>query len=113
MTLTNREGGKSLVEKEHKEILTILGAEFEDLSADISKKLDINGGVKVNKLHAGKLRKHTDMRVGFIITKVDGQEVHSVNALIKALEQKDGGVMLEGVYEDIPGVYYYAFGIGM
>lgn len=112
VTLNNREGGKTLVEKEHKEVLTILGADFETLDANAAKKLDIDGGVKVKKLYAGKLRKYTDMREGFIVTKVDGRMVKSVDELIDALEGKKGGVMLEGVYEDIPGEYYYAFGLG-
>ena len=29
-----------------------------------------------------------------------------------ALENKEGGVMIEGIYEDIPGKQYYAFGLG-
>jgi serine protease Do len=31
--------------------------------------------------------------------------------LLKALKGKSGGVMLEGKYEDVPGEYYYAFGM--
>jgi len=44
---------------------------------------------------------------------VDGQKVKSVDELVNALENKEGGVLLEGVYEDIPGEYYYAFGMGV
>lgn len=51
------------------------------------------------------------MQKGFIITKLDGKKVKTVDDLIKALEGKKGGVMLEGVYEDIPGDYFYAFGL--
>jgi len=112
VTLNNREGGKGLYEKEHKEVLTILGGDFENVDEEIAKKLDIDGGVKVKRMFAGKLGKYTDMREGFIITKVDGQVVKSVDDLVSALESKKGGVMLEGVYEDIPGEYYYAFGLG-
>ncbi|RMG21030.1 MAG: Do family serine endopeptidase [Bacteroidetes bacterium] len=111
VVLNNRDGGKGLLKKEHKEVLSVLGAEFETLDKDTAKKLDIEGGVKVKKLYAGKLRKYTDMREGFIITKVDGQVVKSVDDLVKALEGKKGGVMLEGVYEDLPGEFYYAFGM--
>jgi S1-C subfamily serine protease len=113
VTLNNREGGKTLMEKEHKEVLAILGADFEAVDAKTAKKMEIDGGVKVKKLYAGKLRKYTDMRDGFIITKADGQVVKSVEDLVSALEGKKGGVMLEGVYEDIPGEYFYAFGIGI
>lgn len=112
VVLNNRQGSTALVEKkEQKDALSQLGAEFETLSSDAARKLDINGGVKVAKLYSGKLRKYTDMREGFIITKVDGREVASVEELAQALEGKGGGVMLEGLYEDIPGVRYYAFGM--
>jgi serine protease Do len=66
---------------------------------------------KVKILYAGKFMKHTEMREGFIITKVDGKAVKNTEELAKALENKKGGVLIEGVYEDIPGTYYYAFGL--
>jgi len=109
--LHNVQGQTAMVEKERKEILTVLGADFEPIDGKTAKKLGISGGLKVKKLFAGKLRKHTDMREGFIITKVDGRAVRTVDDLVRALENKKGGVLLEGVYEDIPGVYYYAFGL--
>ena len=111
VTLMDKDGGKTIAEKEHKETLSILGAEFETLDKKVARKLDIAGGVKVEKLYAGKLRKYTDMREGFIITKVDGQKIKDLDDLADVLKKKKGGVMLEGVYEDIPGEYYYAFGM--
>lgn len=111
VTLVDKNGGKSVVEKAHKEIFSALGAEFQNLDKEVLKKLDLDGGVKVSKLYAGKLRKNTDMRAGFIITKVDGQKVRDVEQLVKILKDKKGGVMLEGVYEDLPGTHYYAFGM--
>lgn len=112
VVLNNRQGSTALVEKpEQKDALALLGAEFETLNSDVARKLDIDGGVKVAKLYAGQLRKYTDMREGFIITKVDGRAVATVEELAAALEGKAGGVMLEGIYENIPGVRYYAFGM--
>lgn len=109
--LNNRAGNTSLVKKEHKEILSILGAEMESLSKEKAKKLDIPGGVQVIKLYAGKLRKSSNMQEGFIITKVDGESITSVEEFVRVLEGKKGGVLLEGVYDDLPGEYYYAFGL--
>lgn len=109
--LKNRDGEAKFLAKNRKEIFNILGAEFEDIDKDLAKKLDIAGGVKVKKLYAGKLMKHTEMREGFIITKVGGQVINNTDELAKALENKKGGVLLEGVYEDLPGTYYYAFGL--
>ncbi|MDF1695137.1 MAG: Do family serine endopeptidase [Saprospiraceae bacterium] len=111
VTLINTDGNKSLIEKDSKKVLAILGAEFKTIENKLAKKMDIEGGVEVTKLFAGKLRKHTQIREGFIITKVDGQDVKSKEELIKILESKKGGVMLEGIYKDIPGEYYYAFGL--
>lgn len=109
--LKNTEGEAKFLAKNRNEILNILGAEFEEIDRSTLKKLNIDGGVRLNKLYAGKLMKHTNIREGFIITKVDGKTIKSVEELTNILENKNGGVLLEGVYEDIPGVHYYAFGI--
>ncbi len=111
VVLNNREGKTALLKRENKEILSILGADMQDLDKETARKLDIKGGVKITKIYAGKLRQQTQIREGFIITKVDGKEVKSVKELTEVLKDKKGGVMLEGVYEDIPGTYYYAFGL--
>lgn len=111
VVLNNRQGGQELVAKEKEEILTVLGADFETLDKETAKDLEIDGGVMIMRLYAGKLRKFTDVKEGFIITKVDGRKVTDVKDLIKALENKKGGVMLEGIYRDMPGEYYYAFGM--
>ena len=111
VTLNNREGNTSILSEDTREIVKILGAEMENVDDKLAKKLEIKGGVKIKKLYAGKLRKYTQMRDGFIITKVDGEDIDSVDELVDILDNKNGGVMLEGVYEDIPGEYYYAFGL--
>ena len=51
------------------------------------------------------------MRTGYIITHIDGKKVTNIKELVSILENKKGGVMLEGVYEDMPGKQYYAFGL--
>ncbi|MEZ4934316.1 MAG: Do family serine endopeptidase [Saprospiraceae bacterium] len=111
VVLNNRDGNTDAVTKEQKDALSMLGANFETLDSKTADRLDIAGGIKVKKLLPGKLQRKTQMQEGFIITKVDGQQVTSTEELAKALKHKKGGVMLEGVYEDLPGTYYYAFGI--
>ncbi len=109
--LKNREGDFKLVEKERREVFSILGADFEDLDKKAARKLEIPGGVKVTKLYAGKLSRHTDIKEGFIITKVDKQVIKDKEDLQQALENASGGVMIEGVYENLPGTQFYAFGM--
>jgi len=111
VTLNNRSGNTALASKDERLILKKMGVELEELDEELIKRLDISGGVKVSKLHAGKLRNHTQMREGFIITYVDSKKVKSIEELLDVLETKKGGVMLKGIYEDIPGEYYYAFGL--
>ena len=110
--LKNRDGEFNYVSKDHREIFSILGADFEEIDKKTARKLDIPGGLKVTKLYAGKLKRHTDIRDGFIITKIDREIIKSKEDLSKALKGKAGGVMIEGIYEDLPGKQFYAFGLG-
>jgi len=111
VTLRNEEGKTKMYERGTKEILDVLGVELEEIDKKTARELNIEGGLRITKLFAGKMKRHTDVRVGFIITKVDGKTVKTIDEFVKMLENKKGGVMLEGVYEDYPGTYYYAFGL--
>ena len=111
VVLMNKDGNTAIKEKDINDVALILGAEFEDIDKSLAKKLDIHGGVKIVKLSPGKLKKFTQVREGFIITKVDGKKVHSKRELFKLIESKQGGVMIEGIYENYPGEFYYAFGL--
>lgn len=111
VVLENAMGNTEIVKREKKEILNLLGADFETLDADKAEEMDIEGGVQVVRLYAGKIRKETQMREGFIITHIDGKKVKDVEDVAKALENKDGGVMMEGIYEGAKDKYYYAFGM--
>lgn len=112
VTLRNREGETKVTIKESRaEILDRLGVELQEVDRATAKELKIEGGLKITQLSSGILRRYTDVRTGFIITSVDGEAVTTVDEFIKILESKSGGVMIEGVYEDYPGKYYYAFGL--
>ena len=111
VVLENANGTTDIVKREKKEVLNLLGADFEALDDEIAQKLDLDGGVKVARLYPGKIRKQTQMKEGFIITHIDGKKVRDLNDISKALENKAGGVMLEGVYEGSTTKYYYAFGM--
>jgi serine protease Do len=108
--LKTREGAAEVAKVETSATLKGLGADFENLTAN-DKKQGISEGVKVNKLYPGKLRSETDMREGFVIQKVNGKKVNSVNELASVLEREKEGVMLEGKYPGNSRTYYYAFGM--
>ncbi|MBI9062527.1 MAG: Do family serine endopeptidase [Marinilabiliaceae bacterium] len=109
--LRNQAGDAELASKASKEVFDILGVELEEIDSKTARRLNIEGGLKVTALKAGKLKRHTDMKVGFIITKLDGKEVKTVQAFEKLLTNKKGGILLEGIYEDYLGTYYYALGL--
>lgn len=109
--LKSREGTTTPVQTAQAGILDVLGIEVEDIDKATARKLDIPGGVKITSMYPGKLSNTTDIREGYIITKIDGKEVKSRDEFIDIMQGKEGGVMFEGVYEEYPGVYYYAFGM--
>lgn len=112
VVLRNQEGKTEKVAKsDSKDLQSLLGAKLESLDDKTAKKLGVQGGVRVKELGNGKLRRNTNMREGFIITKVDKKPIKTLKELEKALEKAEGGVMLEGVYEDIDGTFFYAFGL--
>lgn len=111
VTLRNQDGDEKIAERGTSGILDLLGVELEEIDQQTARKLDLKSGLRVTGLSSGKLKRSTDMKPGFIITKVDGKEVSTVKEFSRYLENMSGGVMLEGVYEDIPGTYYYAFGL--
>lgn len=94
------------------ELLKSLGIEIETVSAKEKKELRISGGVKIISITAsGKIGRGTDIKEGFVITKVNGKAVNTTDEFTGELQDKKGGVMLEGIYPGIAGVYYYAFGL--
>jgi len=111
VTLMNSSGNTSVVSKtESSTTLDRLGATFSDLTKAEKDKLKVQG-VKIDKLSAGLLRRYTDIEEGFIITRIDRQDINSVAELKKALENKEGGLLIEGRYPDSPRKYYYGLGL--
>jgi len=84
-----------------------LGADFSTLSKDDAKKMGIDGGVRVSNIRDGVLSNQTEMRPGFVITKVGGIPVHTVDEFKSALLKQKSNFMIEGVYPEDSQVYYY------
>ncbi|MDH5367812.1 MAG: Do family serine endopeptidase [Cyclobacteriaceae bacterium] len=101
--LKNNEGNTELVKRE--ENTSIEGATFENVSYAELEKLNIEGGVKITKIRDGKW-KDAGVKEGFIITSVDKTKIQNVEELNRLMENKQGGVLVEGFYEDGEQVYY-------
>lgn len=109
VTLRSSDGTTSVVKKAKPDFASLLGGELETASTKELEGLKLEGGVKVKKLTAGKLR-DTGIREGFIITKIDRTPVLDTKDLYKVLEDKKGGVLLEGFYPS-GAKAYYGFGL--
>jgi Do/DeqQ family serine protease len=110
VALKGAAGTPQLVRASSSETLRGLGADLSAISATEAKQLGITGGVKVEELYPGALSAQTEIKEGFVITKVNKKAVKTVEEVKAAIEDTDGGVMLEGMYPGNPTVYYYAFG---
>jgi serine protease Do len=91
-------------------VMNQLGIDLKDLTAQQRKAYGISG-VQVTQINAGKVRQNTDMEEGFVITKIDKTPVANVGEVVKALQGKKGGVMIEGIYPDSGETQYYAIGL--
>lgn len=111
VVLKNKNLGLDFLSKSNLEVDDLLGVSFEELTDSEKRNLGIKAGVKVKRIGDGAIRKYTDMRDGFVITHIDRQPVTSQKKLVEILKGKKGGVMVEGIYPDFPGTFYYAFGM--
>jgi len=111
VTLKNRQGKITAIRASDMDGFAALGMELEDVDGNVLKKLDIDNGVRVKALGNGKLVRETDIREGFIITKVNDTPVKSVKDFNEILKKKKPGelIILSGTYEDFPREFNYAF----
>jgi Do/DeqQ family serine protease len=108
--LKNSEGNTSLKSKEEVERHSALGATFGNLSKEELKNLNINHGVKITSITAGKLRS-LGLREGIIITKVNNDEVLTVEDLTQSLKNdNNNGILLE-IMTESGEVDYVGFGL--
>jgi len=111
VTLKSREGNTERVKPIEKDAFAALGLELEAVDAKVLKKLDIDNGVRVKALGNGRVARYTEIREGFIITKVNDVAVNSVKEVTELLKKKKSGelIILSGTYEDLPREFNYAF----
>ncbi len=106
--LKGKNNSTTLVTAKEGEVLRDLGFELRNLTREEKRRLKIEG-VKVISIYRGSKMERTNMDPGFVITHIDNKQIGSVDEFVAKLENVGGKVMLEGIYENYPGEYYYAF----
>ena len=108
VVLKNKRNSTALLASGDYKYMSELGFELRDLTQNEFQGLR-QKGAKVVSIERGSKIYRTNMDPGFIITIVNDKKVSSVEEVIEAIRRSTGKVLLEGVYEDYPGEYYYAF----
>ncbi len=106
ITLRNLYGNTDIVNKDLK---SILGATFSNISKEEKEKLNIKNGIKVVDIKSGKLFR-AGVQKNFIIVYINRKPVDSYEDLQKVINSARGGIYIEGIYPN-GKTAYYAFGL--
>ena len=108
VTLKSKTNDTQLISATENKLLQELGFQVRNLTKTEKKRLEVDG-VKVISIYRGSKIMRTNMDPDFIITHVNNKRIKNADKFLQILEAASGKVMLEGVYENYPGEYYYAF----
>jgi Do/DeqQ family serine protease len=102
VVLKNKNGKTALIDKKDLQINDLLGAKLEV----------IDQGIKLSEVSKnGLIYKKSEIKDGFIIQKINGVKMTSIEKLTKTLEKAKGGVLVEGKYPKSNRTYYYGLGL--
>jgi S1-C subfamily serine protease len=104
VTLRNSSGTTEIVKVS---VLDKLGAEFGNIDAKMAKEMGVRGGVIVKSISESGAFSKTRMEAGFVILKVNGKEVSSIDQFRAELEKAGNSVTLDGMYPGYEGVFRY------
>lgn len=110
VTLKNKSNSTALMNGSDDQFLRELGFELRELTPLELDRIQVKG-VKVSSIFRGSKIEKTNMDPGFIITKIDDKKVTNLKDIIKALKSNSGQIILEGVYENYTGSYFYTFNL--
>jgi serine protease Do len=108
--LKNSSGNTDVVKTS---VLDKLGAEFETISKKDAADIGVKGGVRIKSMDEKGAFSKTRIEDNFVITKVNGKEVLTIDDVRKEIEKTpNGAVKIEGVYPGYEGVYPYTIKLG-
>jgi len=112
VVLKTRDGRVGPVRREDREVVADAGLALENLNEETLKSLGLENGVLVRSVGNSKLARYTEIREGFIITRVNDKPVKSVKEFNEIFNKIKTGelVILSGTYRNNPRAEYnYAF----
>jgi len=104
LTLRNLTGTTDIVKTS---VFDKLGAQFQTLSKKGAQEMGVKGGVVVTSIGDKGAFSKTRMEAGYVILRVNGKEVLTVEDFRKEIEKSTGNVKLEGMYPGFEGIFPY------
>lgn len=98
VTLKGLDGKESTSIADKSEQNTIKGATFAPLTKEDKEKYNVKNGVKVVSVGSGPFK--GKLQSGFVITKIDKQNIYSVQNVKSILESAEGAILIEGKNSD-------------
>ncbi|HYH56265.1 MAG TPA: Do family serine endopeptidase, partial [Anseongella sp.] len=91
-----------------------MGIELSALTDEEKRQLRTENGVRVTDLdQKSRIYNYTQIREGFVITKINGQDVSGEASVKKALQNtREGMISIQGFFPNQPGMYTYTFPSG-
>jgi len=109
VTLKNMNGTTALVSSAlDNALLEAIGFEIRDLTDEEIKRLGTKGA-KVVSIYRGSKIERTNMDPDFVITRINQKNIRTAEDVATILTESTGKIMLEGVYEGYPDIWYYEF----
>ena len=108
VTLKNTLNSTDFVAVRKDKALIDLGFELRDLSSSELSR-NTTDGVMVVSVYQNSTVGKANVEPGYIITKVNNIEVKDVRKLVEYLTTHSGEILLEGYYENYPGLFPYMF----
>ncbi|MBC6492627.1 trypsin-like peptidase domain-containing protein [Flavihumibacter stibioxidans] len=104
VTLRNSSGTTEIVKTS---VLDKLGADLATIDTKLAKEMGIRGGVIVKSIDENGIFSKTRMEEGFVIMKVNGRDVTTVEQFRSEMEKAGTSVTLDGMYPGYEGVFRY------
>lgn len=93
-------------------VIDKLGADLATIDSKMAKEMGVKGGVIVKSIDDNGAFSKTRMEEGFVITKVNGRDVNTVEQFRTEMEKAGSSVTLDGMYPGYEGVFRYPMKIG-
>lgn len=105
VTLLNENGNTAVIKPEKKPLITVLNAQFRELTDREKKSYGIQSGYVLEKVINSPLQR-AGIKPGYVITSIGGKEDITYNTLV-GLELMKGRVIIEGFYPTDSRLSYY------